>query len=173
MYGMASLGEDLVARPARKRTGFLTSSFAIADELNVQCSNDHVHQRIISGRRSRAAQVYPEPLCEAVARGLTRQLLAKESQLEPSKKVNIHQLSSIVDYKLNEGRRKEHWKDTVHEEDGGADTYGSKPQNGTAILKESLASLTYSGGRLTAWDDVSGAPLDYKQVAEARKLEIQ
>ena len=79
MYGLtmpsAHSGDHL---PARKRTGFMTSSVCIADELNCLRNGEHQHQLIISGVRSRASQVYPEPLCECIVRGLAKQLLLAE-----------------------------------------------------------------------------------------------
>ena len=73
MYGLATWSDDGLEVPAQKATGFLTSSWAIADELSTQCDHLHEHQRLISGDRTRAAQVYryPNELCDAIVRGLS------------------------------------------------------------------------------------------------------
>ena len=49
-----------------------------------------------------------------------------------------------------------HWKDTVHEEDGGNDKSGSRPQVGTGIYTDEITALMAKDGTTTAWDDVSG-----------------
>ena len=35
-----------------------------------------------------------------------------------------------------------HWKDLVHDDDGGMDMFGRRPQNGVATLKNELAKLS-------------------------------
>ena len=49
---------------------------------------------------------------------------------------------------------------------------GRRPQNGQDLLREAVQSLSSTGGHTTAWDDVSGAPLNVEAVMEARKVEI-
>ena len=50
------------------------------------------------------------------------------------------------------------WKDEVHEEEGGCDHIGIRPQDGRALLKEEMR----------AYDDVTGANLDPRWVEEHR-----
>ena len=121
MYGLTSeVSKTAGSLPAKKSTGFMTSASSIADELDCICSGDHVHQRIISGRRSRAAQVYPEQLCDAILRGLAKQLTLEESELASSRKVTQQQLSSLLNSTAPaRAERKDHWTDTAREDDGG------------------------------------------------------
>ena len=67
---------------------------------------------------------------------------------------------------------KPHWKDTVHEDDGGDDRVGTRPQNGQDIYRHEILGLMRREGFLTAWDDVSGKELDADEVAKARQLEM-
>ena len=56
----------------------------------------------------------------------------------------------------------------VHEEEGGNDLIGPRPQDGRDILRKEMNKWTeeLTGG--TAWDDVSGAQLVPSKVREAR-----
>ena len=64
----------------RKETGWLTSSWRIAQVLERECPNKgsdpakwHRHIHLIGGRASHA-RVYPPKLCRAVLRGLRQQI---------------------------------------------------------------------------------------------------
>ena len=65
-----------------------------------------------------------------------------------------------------------HWKDLVHDEDGGYDMFGRRAQDGRLQLKQELAKLAFANGKEWAQDDVSGVELDPKMVREARKVEM-
>ena len=67
----------------------------------------------------------------------------------------------------------DHWFDGIHDEDGGSELHGVRPQNGTAILKEEMSGLVTRGGEYVAWDDVTEAGLDPKEVWAARMLEME
>ena len=58
MYGLMTKGEKGEEVPAKKPTGFLTSSWANADELSCTCDGGHVHQSLMGGRAKDAA-IYP------------------------------------------------------------------------------------------------------------------
>ena len=49
-----------------------------------------------------------------------------------------------------------HWKDLVHDEDGGYDMFGRKTQDSRAVLRQELAKLAFSRCEEWAVDDVSG-----------------
>ena len=51
----------------------------------------------------------------------------------------------------------EHWTDEWHEEDGGDDMRGSRPQMGVTLLKAEMDGLSFKSGYETAWDDVSSS----------------
>ena len=59
------------------------------------------------------------------------------------------------------------WRDEVHEEDGGCDTGGIRPQDGRAILEEEMHKWE------KAWDDITGAELEPGRVANARQDEMR
>jgi hypothetical protein len=52
-----------------------------------------------------------------------------------------------------------HWMDYWHEEDGGSDRRGVRPQVGTTLLKKEMDGLAFKSGYEVAWDDVSNAEL--------------
>ena len=65
-----------------------------------------------------------------------------------------------------------HWKDLLHDEDGGHDMFGRRTQDGRATLKQELAKLAFADGREWAQDDVSGVELDPELVKQAREVEM-
>ena len=68
-FGLTSVGDDGVEKPARKTTGMLTNSPAIRLTLARRCKKDHEHTQLIGGGRCRKAQAYPIKLCEAIVEG--------------------------------------------------------------------------------------------------------
>ena len=64
------------------------------------------------------------------------------------------------------------WKDMIHDEDGGMDMFGRRPQNGTATLRHELSKLAFSDGVEWAQDDVSGVNLDPSMMRKAREVEM-
>ena len=81
-------------------------------------------------------------------------------------------VSDAVEGALRSGGWPEHWRDPVHEEDGGRDVHGVRPQEGIELLKKELDALVFKDGISTARDDVSGKELVPKLVQEARDEEI-
>ena len=74
MYGLETRGDQKGSRvKAKKTTRFMTSSPEIARTLSVRCDRSHWHQALVSGRASKA-QEYPERLCQAICKGLMKQL---------------------------------------------------------------------------------------------------
>ena len=65
-------------------------------------------------------------------------------------------LSDVVSDILERGRFPVHSFHTIHEEDGGHDERGVRPQKGIEILREELDALTFRDGVAFARDDVSG-----------------
>ena len=66
--------DESLKGPVKKPTGFMTLSWCLYDELNRQCRPDleHVHVPLMEGRAA-AAQVYPDPLCRAICKGIAKQ----------------------------------------------------------------------------------------------------
>ena len=59
--------------PAKKPTGFVGNSWAIAKRLRRSCKHDHIHVKL-EGGRAKAAALYPDELCMEMCRGLKEQL---------------------------------------------------------------------------------------------------
>ena len=59
-YGLTSVDDDQIERPARKTTGMMTNSPAMAVALNKRCPGNHKHTQLVGGRRTKLAQTYPE-----------------------------------------------------------------------------------------------------------------
>ena len=68
--------------------------------------------------------------------------------------------------------RCQHRNDLVHEEDGGNDDVGPRPQRGIELLEDELASLTFRNGIAFARDDVTGTELVPDLVVTARREEM-
>ena len=67
----------------RKPTTILVNSESIAKEISLQCEGGHVHEVLMRGKASKAAE-YPRALCQAMLRGLRRHqrvLLPKPSEI--------------------------------------------------------------------------------------------
>ena len=64
-------------------------------------------------------------------------------------------------------------RDGVHDEDGGHDSFGLRPQDGRRILRDELLGVMQRGGLVEAWDDVSNKYLDYDMAMQARQAEMQ
>ena len=105
----------------------------------------------------------------------------KDNMMVNTGKMNVEQIKSFANQlcsiKFRDGIIRptgdypEHWNDEWHEEDGGDDAGGIRPQVGVT-LKAEMDGLSYKGGYETAWDDVSNAELVPQLVKEARDLEM-
>ena len=69
MFGLTTRSATGQARPAKKRTKFMTNIPEVTKELGVRCDGRHEHQALISGR-ARKAEVYPQELCKAICRSV-------------------------------------------------------------------------------------------------------
>ena len=58
--------------------------------------------------------------------------------------------------------------DSWHEEDGGDDSQGVRPQIGVTILKKEMDGLSFKGGYEVAWDDATNAEFIPALVKNAR-----
>ena len=120
-FGMQTMDDYGELQAARKRTGFMTNSVCIANELRGDCDIDHVHQPLIAGRAA-ACAVYPPMLCKAICKGYTKQKVMDTSTATPSRPVDRNLLSSIIEGKCGArpcGEYPMHWTDFVHDLDGG------------------------------------------------------
>ena len=90
-FGMTSVNEEgdgLVKKPTR----YMTNAPLIAEELERFCTGDHRHVHLLGGRAAKAA-IYPPQLCEAILRGLKRQLIADGSISRNEKMLQVCQES--------------------------------------------------------------------------------
>ena len=126
------------------------------------------------GGRAAGAAIYPRKLREAVSRGILKQKAfdkmistGKVSRSRAVKflqavsrgsngRVQVSNLCMRADGRIRPiGNWPEKWYDGVHEEDGGDDERGLRPQNGTTILEEEMNGLAKRGGEEVARDDVT------------------
>ena len=90
-FGMTSVdadGEGLVKKP----TSYMTNAPLVAEELEMCCTGDHCHVKLVGGRAAKAA-IYPPQLCEAILRGLKRQLISDGSIARKEKMMQVCQES--------------------------------------------------------------------------------
>jgi len=190
-----------VARPGgelglvKKPTGFMTSSKCIATELDKKCDGGHSHVLLVAGRVS-AAQVYPDMLCEAICRGVVNQKKFDKSNLVITGKLSYMGLKKFVRHvcelqgsstdlvekilstSLSEGVRRptgnypQNWVDDWHEEYGGNDHHGVRPQVGVTLLQKEMDGLSFKSGYEVAWDDVTNAELLPDLVKNAHEVEM-
>ena len=127
--------------------------------------------------RAKLAAIYPDRLCEAICKGLLRQKSFDKAGLKTTNRYTKEMLSSVLTSagvtRRDDKSSQVHWADEVHEEDGGHDKLGPRPQDGRQILKQGISALVESGGRITAWDDTTGAELDAEGVQKARETELE
>ena len=71
-FGMKQTDQEGEAS-VRKRTGFMTNSWAIAERLKRTCTGGHRHIILVGGRAKKAQQ-YPDGLCKEILRGLEEQM---------------------------------------------------------------------------------------------------
>ena len=93
----------------------------------------------------------------------------------PRETRSMSSLSSVVHKKgetFPRGSWPLHWRDVSHEEDGGSDHLGSRPQNGIQVMKDELQALYVKHGVCIASDDVTQAELSPDLVKAARQIEM-
>ena len=148
MYGLKVRDKEREG-PAQKRTGFMTNSMCIAQQLMQRCPNKkgfevHRHVRLENGR-TRDAQTYPQELCRAICIGIQKQIRADTSGQFLLMEVENEETNS---------------KDLMNA--------SRELEAKRRIVEEPLdASLEQ------AWDDVSGAELNPSQVKAARAEETE
>ena len=95
-YGLQATDADGELGPARKRTGFASSSWAVVEELDGTCGGMHTtHNHLLEGR-AKGAEVYPPAFCRAICRGMARQKLLEETGAYSSQATTRGQLSSMM-----------------------------------------------------------------------------
>ena len=93
--------------------------------------------------------------CEASTLRLTTFRKKIEADMLDKTRRALKQIKSDEKWRASSTRWPSHWKDLVHDEDGGHDMLGRRTQDVRAMLKQELAKLAFSGGEEWAVDDVS------------------
>ena len=70
-YGLVNRDSGL---PNLKPTGSLTATEPVKRNLQCRCSGGRVHQQLVGVNRTRRAQEWPEPLCQAMLSGFVEEL---------------------------------------------------------------------------------------------------
>ena len=144
MYGLTTEGKrGSSVMPAKKRTKFMTNSYHVARELRRRCDGTHKHQPLLEGRAEGTAR-YPPELCRAICRGLIKELNQSQNGLKAVAEIDACSKGETV-------------PDPNEFHERGID---------------SVMQIAEQGGD-GAWDDVTGMPLDKKEVLRARKEEVQ
>ena len=168
MYGLVTPGPlpDREPMAAKKPTRFLSNSWCVLHELATRCDHSHVHQELMGGRASKAAE-YPDQLCRAICRGI-----ANQKRYDQSGKVCTGNLDSLTLKSLLEPEGSQfpaHWIDTKHEPEGTAheflvtdaaveeEEFGAFKvgrNDGAELLKAEMCSLIERhSGYVECWDD--------------------
>ena len=145
-YGLKSR-DQFGEAPARKR---FTNAVCIAKRLQQQrCFNKpsyqvHRHVVLINGK-PKAAQIYPDKLCDEICLGIREQIQRDRSGQYLVANIQTEDNTSSNSMTKEANKMRERYE-TIEEDDGGE--------------------------YLEAWDDVSGPPLNPKEVQTARQEEI-
>ena len=59
----------------------MTNSEELAEELSLRCNMKHEHQEL-AGQRNKDAAKSPEELCEAICRGLVKQMICQDAEIK-------------------------------------------------------------------------------------------
>ena len=71
-----------IQKPVKKPTKFMTNAEEVANEPSKRCQGGHSHEPLLSGK-AKAAEKYPKELCEAICRGLVKQMKMDQMQVRP------------------------------------------------------------------------------------------
>ena len=79
-FGM-QVRDSVGLAPVKKPTRFMSNSSLILQELDKQCLGCPRHADLQGGGRAAQAAIYPKGLCQAVCRGVRRQLKVDEADM--------------------------------------------------------------------------------------------
>ena len=81
MFGLKTWGPDGSPTSAKKKTRFMSNAEEILLAISTKCDGAHAHQQLVNGRAGPAA-IYPPALCQAICKGLVKQLHLRRSNLK-------------------------------------------------------------------------------------------
>ena len=151
MFGAAArTGGRRTPQPVRRSTRYMTNSYHIASELDKRCDKTHTHQKGTGNECNKGTQ-HPQGTYRAICRGLIKEKrngtegLCAVAEVHPGK------------WPTKPVRTNLRIKD---------------PEEYHEALDEEIRLLT-SREENTAYDDVTGLPLDRQRVLQARAEEIE
>ena len=177
MYGQVTEVEKVVL-PARKATGFATNCPDIAAELSTRCDRSHQHGVLLDGRAGPAAR-YPARLCRAICRGLARHLartVVQDQELDSLTldteilNLEVQEWTELVSCDLKEKLRiiqDDHVEGIYAVDDDDMPPMIAEDDEEELVLPWELDEDDWE-----AVDDVRGGPLVVKDVAKARRTEM-
>ena len=146
MLGMTTTGAEGEVAAAKKRTGVITNSSAIASILrDAQCRGEHKHEQLLDGKAG-PCQKYPDKFCRLICEGIRREMDTVE------------------------------WKNRMKETFDISTSFGkvmalqAKEELATPPEEDPFHQL-YEDGEFV--DDVSGMPLEKGLAIKARRLEVE
>ncbi len=147
MLGMTTTSKSGKDVPAKKRTGVLTNSSAVAALLrNAQCRGEHWHMELVGGRAG-PCQVYPDKFAKLICEGIKRELDTIRWRNE---------MNEVFD---------------ITQKFGKLMALEQRMASMVVPPEEDPFSVIYDGFEFH--DDVHDKPLDKAMAIQARKTEIQ
>ena len=118
MYGLKTWGMNGKEQiSARKRTGFMSNSRAMLNELTKKCDGAHEHQWLL-GSRAKQSGKYPDGLCRAICVGLMKEI--RNNEMKIMKLIDVNSDTKIEAEKLeldeDDGGWSRAWDDVSGEE---------------------------------------------------------
>ena len=161
-HGMVQT-DALGEAPVKKPTKFMTNSEAIGAEVGKRCCGGHRHISLVGGR-AKAAQKYPKGLCDAVVRGLEKQMRLDGEDLKENLAKEKERVKKIL-------VKKEYLQNGKGEERFGTyrDKFVEKGAELNSLMHEEIMSLWTNHH----WDDAKGGWLDPDLCAKGRAEEME
>ena len=88
MFELRTWGTDGKPAIAKKKTRSMSNANEILLAISRKCDGSHVHQPLLDGRAGFAA-IYPPALCQAMCKGLVKQLHMKKGNVKSLLKLQI------------------------------------------------------------------------------------
>ena len=88
MFGLRTWGTDGKPAIAKKKTRLMSNANEILTAIDRTCDDSRAHQPLLDGRAGLAA-IYPPALCQAMCKGLVKQLHMKKGNVKSLLKLQI------------------------------------------------------------------------------------
>ncbi len=154
-----------------RRNGTGEEAHEVHDEQPRDCQGTpqnmpggHIHIPLLGGRAA-AAAIYPKELCEAIVRGLV-----KQKKLHDNGTVTLGSIARVE--KMTTEDLKNFEQDGFHEKTGTPTMHGIREKE-PQVDNDWMNWMTDHAEEYGAEDDVTGAVLNPKEVAKARRTDIE